>query len=251
MIKERKLITKSDFQSILNKYYLGKIEQVKWQVKNKNLLINFISLDKSVMGQVKCKDFPLEDVDLAIYETKKLDNLISVLSGEIWLELEKQKEIVLKLKMGNNDFDIDFTLSDPLLIKDPGSVNFPDTWEIECNLYPDNISKILKAKNALPEINNLVIASEKNEDFGLVCKFIFGDDTNYDNKIIYQLPGNITQENIEIRYDSDMLKSILTANRDLESGILKISKLGLMNLQFQNENITSNYYMVPQEGGVS
>ena len=47
-----------------------------------------------------------------------------------------------------------------------------------------------------------------------------------------------------------MLKTILNANKDVDEGLLKISQEGLMHLAFQNENIESEYYMVPQEDGV-
>ena len=72
------MIAKSLLSSIISKYYLGTNESVKWVVNNNNLEINFISPSKDVIGNVLCKDFQLEDSTLAIYDTIKLNNLISI-----------------------------------------------------------------------------------------------------------------------------------------------------------------------------
>ena len=47
-----------------------------------------------------------------------------------------------------------------------------------------------------------------------------------------------------------MLKTILNANKDVDEGTFKVSNEGLMYLAFQNDEIESEYYMVPQEDGV-
>ena len=94
------------------------------------------------------------------------------------------------------------------------------------------------------------ITSTKDLDGIDVCEFVFGDEAGHNNKITYQLKGEIKKENIKIRYNSDMLKIILNANKDVDEGVFKISKEGLMYLAFQNEEIESEYYMVPQEDGV-
>ena len=114
----------------------------------------------------------------------------------------------------------------------------------------NEISNILKAKSALSEIDNMLVTSTKDLDGEDVCEFVFGDEAGHNNKITYQLKGKINKENIKIRYNSDMLKTILNANKDVDEGVFKISKEGLMHLSFKNDEIESEYYMVPQEDGV-
>ena len=41
-----------------------------------------------------------------------------------------------------------------------------------------------------------------------------------------------------------MLKTILQANKDMEGGKLYLSSMGLMKLEFDNDSITSKYFMV-------
>ena len=96
----------------------------------------------------------------------------------------------------------------------------------------------------------MLVTTTQDLDGVDVCEFVFGDEAGHNNKITYQLKGEIKKSNIKIRYNSDMLKTILNANKDVDEGLLKISQEGLMYLSFQNENIESEYYMVPQEDGV-
>ena len=203
-----------------------------------------------VLGSVKCGDFPLEDADLAIYNTKKLSNLISICSGDLLLELEKQKEMLLKLNISDLNFNLSYALSDPLLIKKAGKARPVDGWDIELKITREEIGNLLKAKSALADIDNMLVTTTQDLDGVDVCEFVFGDEAGHNNKITYQLKGEIKKSNIKIRYNSDMLKTILNANKDVDEGLLKISQEGLMHLAFQNENIESEYYMVPQEDGV-
>ncbi len=244
------MINKNILQNVISKYYLGEIERVKWEIQNNQLTVNFMTPSRMVLGSVKCNNFPLEDADLAIYHTKKLSNLISICNGDLLLELEKQKEMLLKLNISDLNFNLSYALSDPLLIKKAGKAKPVDGWDIELKITREEIGNLLKAKSALAEIDNMLITSTQDLDGIDVCEFVFGDEAGHNNKITYQLKGEIKKENIKIRYNSDMFKTILNANKDVDEGIFKISKEGLMYLAFQNEEIESEYYMVPQEDGV-
>ena len=91
------MISKQIIQSVIDKYYLGVNESVKWVINDKHLSIDFMTPTKDVIGSVECDNFELENTKLAIYDTKKLQSLISICSGDLLLELQKQKEIVIKL----------------------------------------------------------------------------------------------------------------------------------------------------------
>ena len=241
------MISKQNLQSIISKYHLGEIEQVKWEIKDNNLQINFITISNMVLGNVKCSNFPLEDADLAIYNTKKLANLVSICNGDLLLELEKHNKMLLKLNISDNNFNLTYALSDPLLIKKVGRAKPVDSWDVELELESEEINNILRAKSAMSEIDNLLVTTTKDLDGDSICELVFGDEKGHNNRITYQLHGTINKENIEIKYNSNMLRTILIANKDMDGGILKISN-GLMYFSFKNENIESEYYMVPQEG---
>jgi len=122
------MINKLVLQNVINKYHLGEIEQVKWKTSNKTLSIDFMTLNKEVIGNITHKDFDLEDSELAIYETKRLLNLLSITQGDLLFNLEKTKSIYTKIHFADTNFNLTYALSDPLLIGKVGSVTEPE-WD--------------------------------------------------------------------------------------------------------------------------
>lgn len=244
------MISKTQLQSIIAKYYLGEIEQIKWEIEDNSLNINFIAPSNMVLGSVKCNDFQMQDADLAIYNTKKLANLISICNGDLILDLEKQMEIITKLKIADENFNLEYALSDPLLIRKVGKAKPVDGWYVELELSSEEISNILRAKSAMSEVEQFLVTTTKDLDDVDVCELIFGDEIGHNNKITYQLKGVINKEDMKIKYNSNMLKTILNANKDMDEGTFKISNAGLMYFNFTDGVIESEYYMVPQEDGI-
>ena len=72
-------------------------------------------------------------------------------------------------------------------------------------------------------------------------------NNNFNNKIVYNLTGEIRQADVSIPFNSDMFKTILNVNKDLEEGTLCLSYQGLLKLEFKSENTTSTYYMIRKE----
>ena len=84
------MINKSILQSVISKYYLNVCESVKWKTEDTIILsIDFMSPTADIIGKVTCKDFPLEDSELAIYDTKKLSSLISICNGDLLIRIRK------------------------------------------------------------------------------------------------------------------------------------------------------------------
>ena len=167
------MINKLTVQSIINKYYLGTNESVKWEVKDNFLNVDFMTPSKDVIGNVTCTNFQLEDCKLAIYDTKKLNSLISICSGDLLLELVKNKAIYTKLQISDLNFNLNYALSDPLLISKVGEVNEAE-WVVELNLSQEDIDNIIKAKSALSQVDNMLVTTTTNLDGVDVVEFVFG-----------------------------------------------------------------------------
>ena len=240
------MINKITLQSIINKYYLGENESVKWYVEDKVLTVNFMSSNKEVIGELIHKNFDLEDSELAIYDTKKLLNLLNITTGDILLELEKTHKIFTKIQISDQDFNLSYALADSLLIGKVGTVTEPN-WDVIINLEKEQVSNLVKAKSALAEVDNMVITTEIDMNKELMCKFTFGDEHGHNNKITYQLYGEINDSNIQLPFNSNIFKTILNVNKDLDSGTLKISSKGLMKLEFVSGDTSCKYYLVRKE----
>jgi len=236
------MISKLTLQSVISKYYLGLNESVKWVTNDNSLEVNFMTPTRDVIGSVICNNFDLEDSKLAIFDTKKLQSLINICSGDLLLELEKTNVVSTKLKISDMNFNLTYALADPLLIGKVGTVNIPE-WIIELDLSIEDIDNLIKAKSALQGVDNMLLTTTVDLDGNNVCEFVFGDEQGHNNKITYQISGRIDSNNLKIPFNSDMFKTIIHANKDMDGGKLYLSEMGLLNLKFQKEEITSEYFM--------
>ena len=119
------MINKLILQSTINKYYLGQNESVKWVIKDNKLTIEFITANQNVLGKVECNNFPLNDCELAIFNTKKLLNLINICSGELLVETEEKNNIYTKLHISDMSFNVSYALAEPRLIDKVPTLNTP------------------------------------------------------------------------------------------------------------------------------
>lgn len=241
------MINKITLQSVIGKYYLnGLVESVKWTTENNALEIDFQSPNKDMIGRVKHTNFPLEDSEIAVYDTSKLNKLLGIASGEVVLELEKQQSIYTKLIISDLNYTLNFSLTDLLMIQEIGEVTDPNNYEIQSELESEEITAIVRAHNAL-ESDNVIIKIDKNLDNEDVLVMSFGDVSNHTNKIDYQIP-NSTLDNVpygtKIPFNSALIKNILNNNKDAESASLKVNSQGLMKLEFTGEDWESFYYIV-------
>ena len=117
------MINKNELQSTIGKYYLnGLIESVKWVTEDNALEIDFQSPNKDMIGHVNHTNFPLENGEMAVYDTSKLNKLLGVTSGELFLELEKTQKVFTKLIISDMNYTLNFSLTDLLLISSVGEI---------------------------------------------------------------------------------------------------------------------------------
>ena len=245
------MINKSKLQSIISKYYLnGLVQSVRWETKENKLSISFTSENKDIAGDLMCENSPVEDSEIAIFDTSQLNKLISVTNGELLLTLEKEHKIFSKLHIQDNSFNVAYSLADSLLVPKRGTINFPTEYDVIIELTPEIVNNFIKAKSALTDINDVMISTEEDPDRGIVVQFALGDLNNFSNKIKYIVDENIEVtlgKDLKLPFNSDSFKNILAANKDLESGKLSLTEEGFMKLEFQSEDIKTLYYMVRKE----
>tara|TARA_B100000927_G_C16375399_1_gene433252 strand:+ start:221 stop:946 length:726 start_codon:yes stop_codon:yes gene_type:complete len=241
------MISKNLVTSIIAKYYLnGLNNQVKWRIKD-NVLTVYAG-ESGRVCKVTLNNFPLEDSELGVFDTNKLSKLISITSGDLALSLEKIKLVYTKLNIADENFDLTYALADTLILGKNKYYDDPEEgYEIKLDLSSEDIDSLIKAKNALSDVNNMLIESTNDLDGNLVCEFTFGDSTGFSNKITYQMNGEIKENMISIPFDADIFKDILNANKDQTSGTLKLSKLGVLKLNFNSEEIESEYFVARNE----
>lgn len=241
------MINKQELQSVIGKYHLnGLVESVKWTIEDNALEIDFQSPNKDMIGRVNHASFPLENADIAVYDTSKLNKLLSVTSGELFLSLEKTQAVYTKLNVADMSYTVNFSLTDLLLIQDVGQINESGEYEIVSELEADSISAIIKAHGAL-ESDNVIVSIDRDLDGQDVLMMSFGETSNHNNRIEYQVP-NSTLTNVpygtKLPFNSSVIKTILNNNKDANKALMKINTKGWVKFEFEGENWSSYYYVV-------
>ena len=240
------MVNKLVLQAAINKYYLGENESVKWIIQDKTLTIDFMSINKEVIGKITCPNTDIEDSELSIFDTKKFLSLLSITQGDLLLNVESHKNIPTKLHLQDNKFNLTYALADPLLIPKVGTVAEPQ-WDAVFPLDSEDLLNLVKAKTALGDVDNMLVSTEIDLNGDKMCTFTFGDEHGHNNKVTYHLYGEINTDNIKLPFNSNTFKNILNANKDLKEGKLYLNEQGLMKLVFSNGDTTSQYYIVRKE----
>ena len=132
------------------------------------------------------------------------------------------------------------------------------------------LGKLEMNQNKIPMFNNTTQATtidfldesnlESDSQFGVPTQHSVKTyvDTTASNLLVeleikegeisnFQLYGEITDQNLQLPFNSNIFRTILNVNKDLDSGILKISSKGLMKLEFTKEDTSCKYYLVRKE----
>lgn len=242
-------MTKLELQSIIEKYHLdGTVENVKWVIsKDKTLSIDFMSPSREMIGNVIALDFPLPESSIGISNTTQLDKLLSITNGTLVLDYIKESRVITKLLISDSQYNLNYSLADLLTVPKPGSYNGPEEYEVEAELNNEIIIALIKAKNALPDCENVVVELINGLVNGLQIEFTFNGDIEYANKITYAIPNitAYTAKEFKLKYSAELLKQVLVCNKGAESSKLNLNSNGLLKLEFtHSNNLQSKYYIV-------
>lgn len=243
------MINKIELQSVINKYYLnGLIEAVKWDIKDNNLNIKFTAPTREMIGEISHNDFKLEDSSFGISNTSQLLKLINITTNEVILSFIKNNKIFSKLIIADQQFTVNYSLADILTIPKAGAYSGSEEWDIEVDLESEVVVALIKAKSALPESTTVIINPYQSLDGDPQLELTFGGDIEYANKVSYYLNINKnTNKDFELAFNSDLLKEILSCNKDYESAKLFVNLEGLIKLEFKTDKTTSIYYIVKKD----
>ena len=243
------MIEKLDLTTVISKYYLnGMIESVRWEIKENNIHIAFNAPTKDMIGYVKAKNFPLEDSTIGIGNTTQLNKLVGITNGYLSLEYKKQNKLITKLIIADNQYTLDYSLADLMIIQSAGVIKDEPAFSIFAEIDNESIGAIVKAKGALVDTDTVVIRPNPNDDGEPRLEMCFGGNIEYSNKVSFFLSDvNMNTNEFNENYNSNMIKEIMYCNKDMSSGKMSIDLEGVMKLEFENENIQSVYYVIAKE----
>jgi hypothetical protein len=242
------MIQKQKFQSIISKYHLnGLIDSVKWKIEDKKINIEFITPNKDMVGGITT-DFPTISATIAIFNTAQLNKLINITDGTLYLDFLKSNKVYNKLTVYDGKYTLEYSLADLMLIPKIPSINDSGHYDVEINLTLDNINSFIKAKNALPDADMVIIRDTIGFEGGDEVVLTIGDQTDFSNKISFKFSDIIINSpgGSELCFDANVLKEIFSSNKTDQAKAL-INREGLMKLIFTDGDIESYYYLVQKE----
>jgi hypothetical protein len=234
MIDKRKLVDS------IEKYYLnGLTEAVKFNIKNNVLHIPFSTTNRDVVGEVTLP-IELPNAEFGIFETSPLLKLLNILDTNVDIQYQEKFGIVEKLLIEDNQYKMMFSASDISLIpKTPNAidVNYQLTYAMES----DFVTRFIDCKKALgPDIKTFTLEPQAE-----TARIILGDPSGYSNKLEFNIPA-VTEgfPFASLLFPSDVLKEILSANKNFDSAEMKVNEDGLMNLMFVEGDAISQYFIM-------
>jgi len=232
-------MNKQKLTGFIEKYSLGNtIESVPWSIKNNTLVTNFVSDDRTLLGNVTLNSFDIDNCKVGIYNTTQLQKMIMVLGSDVTINLKKADERAISIYMTDGEVSLNFMLADlDIIPKAPKLKTLPDTTVV-IKIDNDFITKFVRAKTALSESDNFTVISNT------ITQVILGESDTNTNKININVKTEISEKMSAISFNANYLKEILAANRDHTDGKMEVCAGGLAILTFSNADYTSKYYLV-------
>jgi hypothetical protein len=240
----------TEITSFIKKYYLdGQCESAIWNQTNNGYLVNFYTNTKDCLGKIEFNT-ELEDGEtkFGVFSTSQLLSLMNITNEYCSLSIERDlKGNSIKMQISDNQYETFYHLADLNLFENVPAIDEPESYDIDINLDSDFVSRFIKAKNALDKtINRVLIETKLNNDNQKCVEFTIGENSSHANKIKFNIISSYENDIEPIAFNGDILKLIFQANKEFTSANIKIFREGLMKINFHNDNIKSQYFLVRQ-----
>jgi hypothetical protein len=233
-------MNKNNLLKFIQKYSLGGlIESVAWNAEGTKLSVRFISDDKTLLGEVEYNAYTSTPMNVGIYTTSLLKNMIGVLDNDLTLKVDKAGDKSVSLKLSSEETETSYQLADLGVIPPvPDLKTLPD-FGIAIDMASNMIDKFIKAKGALSDVDTFTIFTEGGD-----LKMAIGYSSISTNRVTFTAQKDYAETVKPISFSAKYLKEILTANKEATNAKLKVSTDGLSNVEFQIDDFVCKYYLV-------
>lgn len=231
----------------IDKYSLGDtIKAVNWKV---------IAADKvlKARGELDSKSFTMdvtlsgfeeitEDVRIPIATTQKIRSMLAPFGEDIKLDLNKSNDRVLGFTVTDPNCESYCTAADPTAIP-PVTKDLTDkhVYDVEIALTEEFVTAFLKARNALDEVKEFTIKTNKNDK----VEFVLGYSVANTNRISLIAPtvnGKDKFEGQPVKFPANNFVEILKANKEFTDGILYLKSGGVFKVVYKNDKFQCSYW---------
>jgi hypothetical protein len=233
-------MNKNNLLKFIQKYSLGGlIESVAWNAEGTKLSVRFISDDKTLLGEVEYNAYTSTPMNVGIYTTSLLKNMIGVLDNDLTLKVDKAGEKSVSLKLSSDETETSYQLADLGVIPPVPDLKAMPDFGISIDMASNMIDKFIKAKGALSDVDTFTIFTEGGD-----LKMAIGYSSISTNRVTFTAQKDYAETVKPISFSAKYLKEILTANKEATNAKLKVSTDGLSNVEFQIDDFVCKYYLV-------
>ena len=233
-------MNKQNLLRFIQKYSLGGlIESVAWNAEGNKLSVRFISDDKTLLGEVEFNAFTSNSMNVGIYTTSLLKNMIGILDNDIALKVDKAGDKSVSLKLSSDETETSYQLADLGVIPPVPDLKALPDFGIDIEMASTMIDKFIKAKGALSDIDTFTVFTEGGD-----LKMAIGYSSISTNRVTFTCQKGFDGEIKPISFSAKYFKEILTANKEATSAKLKVSTDGLSHIGFQIDDFVCKYYLV-------
>ena len=230
---------KSKLVKFINKYYLGgNVNSVAINSDGNGLSTRFVSGDKSLLGEVKLKNYSITEADFGVYQTDALLKMLSVLDNDISVDLIKAEEKAISLDAKDSGAKVRYMLSDLSVINTPPQLKQIPEFELLLNVDKTFVSKFISGKGALPDTESFTIVS------GDKPEVVIGYSSIATNRVAVPVENQTDNTIDNISFNANLFKDVLEANKECEAAVLEVSSEGLARITFNVSDYESTYYLV-------
>ena len=230
---------KSKLVKFINKYYLsGNVNSVAINSDGNGLSTRFVSGDKSLLGEVKLKNYSITEADFGVYQTDALLKMLSVLDNDISVDLIKAEDKAISLDAKDSGAKVRYMLSDLSVINTPPQLKQIPEFELLLNVDKTFVSKFISGKGALPDTESFTIVS------GDKPEVIIGYSSIATNRVAVPVENQTDNTIDNISFNANLFKDVLEANKECEAAVLEVSSEGLARITFNVSDYESTYYLV-------
>lgn len=230
---------KSKLVKFINKYYLsGNVNSVAINSDGNGLSTRFVSSDKSLLGEVKLKNYSITEADFGVYQTDALLKMLSVLDNDISIDLIKAEDKAISLDAKDSGAKVRYMLSDLSVINTPPQLKQIPEFELLLNVDKTFVSKFISGKGALPDTESFTIVS------GDKPEVVIGYSSIATNRVAVPVENQTDNTIDNISFNANLFKDVLEANKECEAAVLEVSSEGLARITFNVSDYESTYYLV-------
>ena len=232
----------------IDKFYLnGQINHAAVHSKDEVLSTRFWSGNKLLLGELSMNNWTGEDAVMGIYDTEKLLKLLGILGEDVEFRLKISRdsksgdEKVISLGLTDGNVGVNYMLAELSIINVPPVLkNIPTEFDVKIKIDKQFITSFIAGKTALgTDIDSFtVLTGDKN------VKVVIGYSAINSNRIILPVDAGDYNKIDAISFNADLMKEVLTANKECESATFEISKEGMGRIKFNVDDFSVCYYFV-------